>query len=57
LDLLAIFNFTVDETKNKAARFGHDGIITADNSPIAMVIPTNEEWVIAEDAVKLISAK
>jgi len=57
LDLLAIFNFTVDETKNKAARFGHDGIITADNSPVAMVIPTNEEWVIAEDAVKLISAK
>ncbi|MCL1116409.1 MULTISPECIES: acetate kinase [Pseudomonadati] len=57
LDLLAIFNFTVDETKNKAARFGQNGIITADNSPVAMVIPTNEEWVIAEDAVKLISAK
>jgi acetate kinase len=57
LDLLAIFNFKVDDTKNKAARFGHDGIITADNSPVAMVIPTNEEWVIAEDAVKLISAK
>ncbi|UJF23514.1 acetate kinase [Shewanella sp. OMA3-2] len=57
LDLLAIFNFKVDNTKNKAARFGHDGIITAENSPVAMVIPTNEEWVIAEDAVKLISAK
>jgi acetate kinase len=57
LDLLAIFNFQVDDTKNKAARFGNDGIITADNTPVAMVIPTNEEWVIAEDAVKLISAK
>lgn len=57
LDLLAIFNFKVDDTKNKATRFGHDGIITAENSPVAMVIPTNEEWVIAEDAIKLISAK
>ena len=56
LNLLAIFNFQVDETKNTAARFGHTGIITLDNTPVAMVIPTNEEWVIAEDAVKLISA-
>ncbi|MCL1143405.1 acetate kinase [Shewanella gaetbuli] len=57
LGLLEIFNFNVDDTKNKAARFGQDGIITADNSPVAMVIPTNEEWVIAEDSIKLISAK
>lgn len=57
LELLAIFNFQVDDIKNKAARFGKDGIITADNTPVAMVIPTNEEWVIAEDAIKLISAK
>jgi len=31
-------------------------VITTDNSPIAMVIPTNEEWVIAQDAAELVSA-
>ncbi|KPZ70535.1 Acetate kinase [Shewanella sp. P1-14-1] len=56
LEMLAIFNFKVNEEKNLAARFGKDGIITEENSTVAMVIPTNEEWVIAEDAIKLISA-
>ncbi|MCL1090463.1 acetate kinase [Shewanella profunda] len=55
LNLLEIFNFHVDSERNKAARFGKKGIITQDNSTIAMVIPTNEEWVIAEDSIKLIS--
>lgn len=55
LNMLQIFNFHVDSERNKAARFGKKGIITADNSTIAMVIPTNEEWVIAEDSIKLIT--
>ncbi|MDI5835071.1 MULTISPECIES: acetate kinase [Shewanella] len=55
LNMLQIFNFHVDSERNKAARFGKKGIITADNSTVAMVIPTNEEWVIAEDSIKLIS--
>ncbi|MCG9746906.1 acetate kinase [Shewanella sp. Isolate8] len=54
LNLLAIFNFEVDAERNKAARFGNQGQITTDNGPVAMVIPTNEEWVIAEDAVSLL---
>lgn len=54
LNLLSIFNFEVDPERNKAARFGHQGQITTDNGPIALVIPTNEEWVIAEDAVSLL---
>jgi acetate kinase len=54
LENLAIFKFQVDDERNKAARFGNSGIITADTSPVAMVIPTNEEWVIAADALKLI---
>ncbi|TCN90261.1 acetate kinase [Shewanella fodinae] len=54
LENLAIFKFQVDDERNKAARFGNGGIITADASPVAMVIPTNEEWVIAADALKLI---
>ena len=44
-------------TLNKAARFGQEGVITKPGSPVAMVIPTNEEWVIAEDAMKLVTAK
>lgn len=55
LNMLEIFNFHVDSERNKAARFGKKGIITQDNSTVAMVIPTNEEWVIAEDAIQLIS--
>ncbi|PIW58858.1 acetate kinase [Shewanella sp. CG12_big_fil_rev_8_21_14_0_65_47_15] len=55
LSMLEIFNFHVDSERNKAARFGKKGIITQDNSTVAMVIPTNEEWVIAEDSIKLIT--
>ncbi|EGM69411.1 acetate kinase [Shewanella sp. HN-41] len=55
LNLLEIFNFHVDSERNKAARFGKKGIITQDNSTVAMVIPTNEEWVIAEDSITLIN--
>jgi len=55
LNMLQIFNFHVDGERNKAARFGKKGIITTDNSTVAMVIPTNEEWVIAEDSIKLIT--
>ena len=53
--MLEIFNFHVDSERNKAARFGKKGIITQDKGTIAMVIPTNEEWVIAEDSIKLIN--
>jgi len=56
LNMLQIFNFHVDSERNKAARFGKKGIITADNSTVAMVIPTNEEWVIAHDALELVGA-
>ena len=55
LNMLAIFNFHVDSERNKAARFGKQGIITQDKGTIAMVIPTNEEWVIAEDSIRLIN--
>ncbi|NMH66113.1 acetate kinase [Shewanella salipaludis] len=56
LNMLAIFNFEVDSERNLAARFGKAGIITKEQGPVAMVIPTNEEWVIAEDAIKLVQA-
>lgn len=55
LELLTIFGYQVDSEKNKAAILGNQGIITTDGSPIAIVIPTNEEWVIAQDSAKIVS--
>jgi len=57
LELLAIFGYQVDSEKNKATILGEQGIITAENTPIAMVIPTNEEWVIAKDSAALVAVK
>lgn len=55
LNLLTIFGLSVDNDKNLKARFGKSGIITNNNSgPIALVIPTNEEWVIAQDSAQLV---
>ncbi|SHH37437.1 acetate kinase [Ferrimonas marina] len=54
LEHLAIFGYQVDDEKNLAARFGGEGVITKDGTPVAMVIPTNEEFVIASDALGLI---
>ena len=56
LAYLTMFGYQVDAEKNKAATLGAAGVITTDNSPIAMVIPTNEEWVIAQDSAELVSA-
>ncbi|WP_101774890.1 acetate kinase [Pasteurella oralis] len=53
LNHLKLFGYQVDSEKNKAARFGNEGVITADNTPIAIVIPTNEELVIAQDTARL----
>lgn len=53
LNHLKLFGYKVDNEKNLAARFGNEGVITADNTPLAMVIPTNEELVIAQDTARL----
>ncbi|OHU86929.1 MULTISPECIES: acetate kinase [Pseudoalteromonas] len=50
---LGFLGLTLDNEKNLAARFGQLGIITTTNSPCAVVIPTNEEWVIATDAATI----
>ena len=55
LDKLSLLGFEVDKEGNMAARFGNDGIITTTGSRIAMVLPTNEELVIAQDSLKLVS--
>lgn len=53
LNHLKLFGYKIDDEKNSAARFGNEGVITADNTPIAIVIPTNEELVIAQDTARL----
>ncbi|HIF9431935.1 TPA: acetate/propionate family kinase, partial [Photobacterium damselae] len=51
LRLLKIFGYREDEQANADARFGNSGVITQANTPLAMVIPTNEEWVIANESM------
>ncbi|PHM46096.1 acetate kinase [Xenorhabdus mauleonii] len=50
---IALLGFEFDNERNLAARFGKSGLITTDNSRPALVIPTNEELVIAQDSARL----
>lgn len=51
---LKIFGYKEDQKANEDARFGNEGVITTEDSPVAMVVPTNEEWVIANESVALL---
>ena len=53
LNRLSLLGFNVDSEANKTNRFGTEGIITTADSTPAMVIATNEEWVIANDTLEL----
>ncbi|MFI3256636.1 MAG: acetate kinase, partial [Psittacicella sp.] len=53
LEYLKVFGYKVDEAKNEAARFGKDGVISQENTPLALVIPTNEELMIARDTASI----
>nr|WP_314265103.1 acetate kinase [uncultured Moellerella sp.] len=53
LKKLSLLGFEYDHERNLAARFGKDGVITKDGSRPALVIPTNEELVIAQDSARL----
>lgn len=54
LAYLKIFGYKEDLQANKNARFGSGGLITEVGSPAVMVIPTNEEFVIAQQSVELL---
>ncbi|WP_354625200.1 acetate kinase [Psychromonas sp. MME2] len=56
LSRLGLLGFKVDQEANLKNRFGNEGIITEEGSTVAMVIATNEEWVIARDTLELASA-
>ncbi|CDG49282.1 acetate kinase [Serratia symbiotica] len=53
LGKLGLLGFDIDHERNIAAHFGKSGTITKDGSRLALVIPTNEERVIAQDAFRL----
>ncbi len=53
LNKLELLGFAMDNERNLAARFGKAGFINKEGTRPAIVIPTNEEWVIAQDAARL----
>ncbi len=56
LNQLSLLNFYICPEKNKKIRFGQSGDISLKNSRACWVIPTNEEWVIAEHSFQLIQS-
>ncbi|PIJ51493.1 acetate kinase [Erwinia sp. OLTSP20] len=52
---LGLLGCEIDHQRNLAARFGQAGFINKEGSRPAIVIPTNEELVIAQDAARLIA--
>ncbi len=54
---LSLLNFQVDNIKNQATRFGKSGNIALKNARPCWVIPTNEEWVIAQQSHQLLCKK
>lgn len=52
---LSLLNFNLSSDKNQACRLGQSGFINTENSRNILVIPTNEEWVIAEQTAQLLS--
>ncbi len=55
LERLSLLGFKIDNKANLKCCFGKEGVISAQDSTLAMVISTNEEWVIAEDTLALTS--
>ena len=53
---LGVLGFAVDPAANERAVRGHSGLITAPGSRPAMVVPTNEEWMIAREAQGLLDS-
>lgn len=55
LSQLSLLNFSEDKQANENMRFGTQGNIAKINSTPCWVIPTNEEWVIAEQTFQLLA--
>ncbi|MDO5686353.1 MAG: acetate kinase [Neisseria sp.] len=50
---LGFLGLQIDDHLNAEMRFGNSGIITSSQSPLAMVVATNEELMIAQDSAHL----
>jgi len=57
LSQLTLLNFAIDQDKNKKIPVCFSGCIHQKNSRNCFVIPTNEEWVIAEQTLQLLNQK
>lgn len=57
LDHMRLFNFKLDEAANLKCVRGEAGIISAENHPRVLVVPTNEERQIAIETLALIDAQ
>jgi acetate kinase len=55
LERLSVFGFRADVVANEAAVGGKAGLITLPGSRQAMVINTNEEWMIAVDTAEVVA--
>lgn len=55
LSWLKFFDFTISPKRNETNGKNSNGIITEDTSKIALVIPTNEELLIAIDTMRLVT--
>ncbi|MBU1628812.1 MAG: acetate/propionate family kinase, partial [Gammaproteobacteria bacterium] len=55
IEWLAVLNMHLDSSRNDSHGVEHKGLITTDASTPAYVIPTNEELLIAQDTLALIS--
>jgi acetate kinase len=53
IDRLRVFGIALDTAANEATVRGKAGVISKGPGPLAVVIPTNEEWMIARDAAEL----
>ena len=54
---LSLLGFSLDQQRNETLPRGTQGAINAENSRACWVIPTNEEWVIAEQTQQLLNSK
>ena len=57
LEWLGGHGYQLDEDKNRRIHAGAEGPITRSETLLALVVPTNEEWIIARDALQLVEAK
>lgn len=55
LSKLTLLNFKEDPVANQAMNAGKQGLISQSESRACVVIPTNEEWVIAEQTFQLLN--